>query len=89
MNWVTGAVRLIPLIITAVQAVERLASAKKGKEKQEAAIGIIGDLVPMIEASINKEVVNEAAVQDAIRKVIDAVVSLQNVVRDVSMKRAA
>ena len=88
MGWVTGALKLIPLIITAVSAVERLTTAKKGKEKQDEAIALIGDLVPLIEASIGRDVVNEAEVQGAIRKVIDAVVVLQNCVRDVVATRA-
>ena len=89
MTWITGALKLIPLIITAVSAIERVASAKKGKEKQDEAIAMVGDLVPLIEGSIGRDVVNEKDVQDAIRKVIDAVVALQNVVRDVVARRAA
>lgn len=88
MAWITGALKIVPLIIAAVNAVERM-SGKKGKEKQDEAIGLIGDLVPVIEASIGRDVVDEAEVQGAIRKVIDAVVALQNVVRDVVARRAS
>ena len=87
MAWITGAMKLIPLIITAVSAVERIGGAKKGKEKQDEAIALVGDLVPLIESSIGRNVVNEAEVQSAIRKVIDAVVALQNVARDVVTRR--
>lgn len=89
MKWITGVAKLIPLIFTAITAVERIATAKKGKEKQDEAIAMIGDLVPLVEGSIGRDVVNEAEVQTAIRKVIDAVVALQNVVRDVVQRRAA
>lgn len=88
MNWIAGALKLVPLIITAVTAVEKLTS-KKGKEKQDAAVDLVGQLVPLIEASIEREVVDEAEVQHAIRKVIDAVVALLNVSRDVLAKRRA
>ena len=88
MGWVNGALKLIPLVIAAVNAVERM-SGKKGKEKQDEAISLVGELVPVIEASIGRDVVNEADVQAAIRKVIDAVVALQNVVRDVVSRRAS
>lgn len=88
MGWVNGALKLIPLVIAAVNAVERM-SGKKGKEKQDEAISLVGELVPVIEASIGRDVVNESEVQGAIRKVIDAVVSLQNVVRDVIARRAS
>jgi hypothetical protein len=47
----------------------------------------VGDLVPLIESTIPREIVDEGQVQDAIRKVIDAIVALQNVVRDVITKR--
>ena len=86
MGWVVGVLKLVPLILSAVHAVERM-SSKKGKDKQDEAIALVGDLVPLIEASIGRDVVNEAEVQGAIRKVIDAVVALQNVVRDVVVKR--
>lgn len=87
--WVTVGLRLLPLIVTAVQAVERMAGALKGKDKQDAAVGLVGDLVPLLEAGVGREFVAEEKVQDAIRKVIDAVVSLQNVIADVRAKRAA
>jgi predicted amino acid dehydrogenase len=81
-------VRAIPVIVAAIGAVEKL-SEKKGKEKQDAAVAIIGDLIPLIESTIPREIVDEGQVQDAIRKVIDAIVALQNVVRDVITKRKA
>jgi hypothetical protein len=64
-------------------------SDKKGKDKQDAAVAIVGDLIPLIESTIPREIVDEGQVQDAIRKVIDAIVALQNVVRDVITKKRA
>lgn len=89
MKWITGALKLFPLIVSAVSAVEKFGDAKKGKEKQDAAIDLVGDLAPILEAGVGRDVINEADVQSAIRKVIDAVVALQNVVRDVVARRAA
>lgn len=89
LGWVTAALKIVPVIVGAVKAVESLLSATKGKAKQDAAVDLVTELVPIVEASIGRDVVDDAAVQDAIRKVIDAVVSLMNVVRDVSAKRAA
>lgn len=88
MTWITGVVKLFPLIISAVNAVERM-SSKKGKDKQDDAIALVGDLTPLIESRIGRDVVDEAEVQSAIRKVIDAYVALQNVVRDVVARRAS
>ena len=87
MSWLTGILKLIPLILAAVQAVERM-SSKKGKAKQDEAVNLVGDLVPLIEASIGRDVVDDAKVQVAIRAVIDAVVALQNVAADVKAHRA-
>ena len=87
MSWLHGILKLIPLILAAVQAVERM-SSKKGKDKQDEAVNLVGDLVPLIEASIGRDVVDDAKVHVAIRAVIDAVVALQNVAADVKAHRA-
>jgi len=87
MGWLTLGFKLVPLILAAVNAVERLVVTKNGKDKQNAAIDMVGDLMPLIESSIGREIVNESSVQDAMRKVIDAVVALQNVISDVRTKK--
>jgi hypothetical protein len=86
MIWLQGALKLIPLILAAVQAVERM-STKKGKAKQEEAVHLVGDLVPLIEASVGRDVVDDEKVQIAIRSVIDSVVALQNVAASVKARR--
>ncbi len=81
MAWLASVVKWIPLIVTSVTAVERL-STKKGKEKQDEAIALIGDLVPLVEASVGRDLLDEGEMQRAIRTVIDAIVHMQNVARD-------
>jgi glutamate racemase len=88
MHWVTGALKLIPLILTAITAVEKVVD-KKGKAKEDAAIDLVGQLVPLIEASVDRDVVDDAAVQQAMRDTISATVSLMNIVRDVQAARHA
>lgn len=78
--------RWLPIILQAVTAVERL-SSKKGAEKRTEAIAFVRELIPMVESAIPREIVDEAAVQDAIGKVIDAIVALGNVVEDIERKR--
>jgi hypothetical protein len=46
-------------------------------------------LVPLIEASVDRDVVDDAAVQQAMRDTISATVSLMNIVRDVQAARHA
>lgn len=85
----TAGLRLIPLIVTAITSVEHLIGAKKGKEKQDAAVGLVAQFIPILESTISKDVVDDAKVQDAMRSVIDAAVKLMNVAADVAAKRAA
>jgi len=76
-------VKLVPLIVTAVKAVESLTTGKKGKEKQEAAVDMVRDLLPLIEGYVGADVFDDAQVQAAVREAIDAVVALQNTVEAV------
>ena len=51
------------------------------------AVDLIGDLLPLVEGYIGRDVFDNAAVQEAVRKVIDTVVLLENVVRDARARR--
>lgn len=83
---VMSVLKWLPAIVQAVKAVEEVSSAK-GKAKLDVAIGVFGTLVQSVESTIPREILNEAKVQDAIRKVMDAIVALQNVVRDIMGSR--
>ena len=85
MGWLVIGFKLVPLIIGAVQAVERLVSGAKGKDKQDAAVDMVGAMLATIEGATGRELLDDAAVQEATRQVIDAVVALQNCIA----KRAA
>jgi hypothetical protein len=80
MQWVTLGTRLLPFIVMAVQAVEKLAGAKKGQEKQDAAIELIGHGLNAVEAGLEKDVIDVPEVQDAMRDAISAYVKLQNAI---------
>lgn len=83
-----GALKLLPLVIQAVGAVERLATGAKGKAKEDAAVDLVRDFLPLLEGAINRDVVDDAQVQAALRSAIQAIVALANVARDVQAKRA-
>ena len=87
VKWVGIGTKVVPLIIGAVNAVEKLMSAAKGKEKQDAAVTMVAAMLAAIEGGIDKDLLNDGEVQKAVRAVIDAVVALQNVVA--SAKAAA
>jgi len=96
MGFLTGALQLVPLVVAAVNAVEKLfhknpaaTPSENNQRRQDAAVDMVGDLLPLIEGAIDKDVVDDDLVQAALRKEIDATVALFNVVRDVKAKRAA
>lgn len=84
-KWIGIGTKVVPLVIGAVNAVEKLLSAAKGKEKQDAAVSMVAAMLAVVEGGIDKDLLNDAAVQDAVRKVIDAVVALQNVIASKSV----
>lgn len=88
MGWLSVALKLFPLIIGAVHAVERIAGAKKGKEKQDAAVDAVGAMISAIEISVGKEIMDEADFQVLLRKLIDDYVAIQNFVRDFKSKNS-
>ena len=80
MPWVLIGLKLAPLIIGAVHAVERLLTSKHGKDKQDAAVDMIDAMLAAIEGSAGRDLLDDAAVQVAVRAVIDATVKLQNII---------
>lgn len=72
--------RLMSYVLGAVHIVETIAIAIKGKQKQDAAVDAVRVMLPVVEGVAGKDLLNDKAVEDAIRGAIDAVVALQNVV---------
>ena len=79
--------RMVPLVLGAVQAVEQLKSAKKGQAKQDAAVNMVRAALPLAEEIGGADLLDDAAVDAATRHVINAVVALENVVRDAQARR--
>jgi hypothetical protein len=77
MGWVTLGIKLLPFIVDAVQWVERFVNGK-GKEKQDAAVYMIKAGLGVAERALDRDVLDDDQVETATRKVIDAVVTLQN-----------
>lgn len=89
MNIFQNVVKMIPLIITAVTAVEKLVTDKKGKEKQDAAVDMVRTLLPLIEGTIGKDLLDDVQVQTAVRSAIDAIVALEKTVESVKKAKLA
>jgi hypothetical protein len=79
-TWLTQTARLVPLIVGAVHATEAIASVARGRDKQQAAVEAVHAAVAATELAIGRDLLNDEAVDEAVRGLIDAYVALQNVV---------
>ena len=79
MGWLNIGIKVLPYIVEAVQWVEKFITTL-GKPKQDAAVEMIKKMLGLAEAGTNKDLLNDDDVEAATRKVIDAVVALQNLI---------
>ena len=83
MKWVTIGLKLLPYIVSAVKAVERFFTSGKGKAKEDAAVASVAGILDVIEIGADKDILSNEKVADAVRDVMRAIVSLQNIIEDV------
>ena len=88
MKWLTIGLKIFPLIVGAIHAVESLMTNKKGKDKQDAAIDAIGAMIRAIELTVDKEIMNEKEFTDLLRKMIDDYVAIQNFIANFKKKES-
>jgi hypothetical protein len=79
MGWVTIGMKLLPLIVEAVNWVEKFV-LRKGAAKQDAAIQLCLSMLTITESTLDKDILEDSEVEEAARKTIDAVVALQNLI---------
>jgi hypothetical protein len=77
MKWIAIGLKLLPFIVEAVNWVEKFIT-KKGVEKQDAAVKMTLSMLGIAEEAMDKDILNDKDVEQATRRVIDAVVALQN-----------
>ena len=75
----TGALKVLPLVVNAITAAERLTEAR-GAEKKTYAMDLVSDGLSVAEAASGRNILDDAAVRDCTEKVIDAVVALFKVI---------
>ena len=79
MAWLSLGMKLLPYIVDAVQWVEKFITTK-GQYKQDAAIYMVKSSLAVAESGADRDLLNDDDVETATRKVIDAVVALQNLI---------
>lgn len=77
MGWIALGMKLFPYIVEAVQWVERFVTTK-GKRKQDAAVYLVRSLLGVVEQGKGRDLLDDDEVEASTRAVIDAVVSLNN-----------
>lgn len=85
-DWLKVITKVVTIIPMVVNLVEKLAGDKKGKEKQDAAVDGIKDIVAGLEFTFGKEIVNEDKFQELVRQFIDTYVAMQNFASDYAKK---
>ena len=79
MGWFALGMKLFPFIVEAVSWVEKFVK-EKGKRKQDAAVYMVKATLGLVETGTNRDLLDDDDVEEATRKVIDAIVSLNNLV---------
>ena len=77
MKWIAIGIKLLPFIVEAINWVEKFIM-KKGAEKQDAAVKMTLSMLGIAEEAMDKDIMDDGDVEKATRRVIDAVVALQN-----------
>ena len=85
MGWVTLGMKLLPYIVEAVGWVEKFIT-QKGQYKHDAAVYMVKSVLGIAEVGTARDLLDDDDVEAATRKVIDAVVALQNVVAKKSVE---
>jgi|TARA_R110000824_G_scaffold77787_2_gene196633 hypothetical protein len=89
MKWVTIGLKLLPYIVSAVSSIERFFTSGKGKAKEDAAVATVSSILETVEAGAGSDLLDNEKVQDAVRKVMQAIVSLQNIIKEAKEENAS
>jgi len=82
MNWLSVGLKILPFIVTAVKTVESFFKAK-GPAKEDAAVSAVAAILSTVEETADRDLMSDERVEKATRDVMKAIVSLQNVIREV------
>jgi hypothetical protein len=80
MGFLQATLKIVPFVVEAVQWVERFVR-RKGREKQDAALQMILSMLSVAEHAKEVDLLDDEEVEAATRKVIDAIVALENLLK--------
>ena len=79
-GFLQATLKILPFVVEAVQWVERFVR-RSGKAKQDAALQMILSMLTVAESATEKDLLSDSEIESATRKVIDAVVALENIIK--------
>ena len=83
MGFLSIGLKVLPYIVEAVNWVEKfLTKGSSSTDKQNSAIKLVVSMLGIAESATEKDLLDDSKVEAAARKVIDAVVALQNVISE-------
>lgn len=80
MHWLEIGLKLMPLVVGAVEAVEKLFTSEKGKAKQDAAVTMVMAWLGVAEGAAGRDLLKDPEVDKAVRAAIDSIVAAQNAI---------
>jgi len=88
-NWIAFGQRIVPLLVTCIDLIERWVTSRRGQDKQDSAVALLMHMLNVIETSTDTDLVSDEAVDLALRSCIDSIVSVQNAIADAKARRSA
>jgi hypothetical protein len=82
MKWLQDAVKLIPIIVTVIEAIERLFKTKSGPEKKAEALNLVEVAMQSVEAFAGKDLMKDEEFKKLVGELIDTYVAIQNYIAE-------
>lgn len=73
-------IKVLGRIVEGINVVEVIMNLAKGKDKQDAVVELMKQALKEIEERTGKNLVNDEEIEEASRKVIDAIVAFNNLI---------
>ena len=73
---------LLPYIVSCISSVEQfLKSGQTSEQKEDACVGMVHAILMTVESGADRDLLNDAEVNQATREIMQAVVALQNIIK--------
>ena len=80
--------RLLPLLVTAIDLVERWLTNSPGPKKNQSAIDLMAHMLTVIETTADRDLLDDQLVRESLTNLVSAIVSVQNAYRDAQKRRS-